>query len=114
MGGASSRVLAAIAAGMLLAAASGCGDDELVGLDRVGRADAPKVLKLQINADYSPQAATPSAAEGFRKLFAEWARRHPDWRLDLNSVLAIVPAIVLFVARQRFIVGAFTAGALKG
>jgi multiple sugar transport system substrate-binding protein len=86
MGGASSRVLAAIAAGTLLAAASGCGDDELVGLDRVGRADAPKVLKLQINADYSPQAATPSAAEGFRKLFAEWARRHPDWRLDLNII----------------------------
>jgi ABC-type maltose transport system permease subunit len=29
-------------------------------------------------------------------------------------VLAILPAIVLFVALQRFIVGAFTAGALKG
>jgi multiple sugar transport system permease protein len=34
--------------------------------------------------------------------------------LAAGSVLAILPAIVLFVALQRFIVGAFTAGALKG
>ena len=40
MGPRSGRLLAAIAAGTLLAAAVGCGDDELVGLDRVGRADA--------------------------------------------------------------------------
>jgi multiple sugar transport system permease protein len=34
--------------------------------------------------------------------------------LAAGSVLAILPAILLFVALQRFIVGAFTAGALKG
>lgn len=34
--------------------------------------------------------------------------------LAAGSVLAILPAIALFVALQRFIVGAFTAGALKG
>jgi multiple sugar transport system permease protein len=34
--------------------------------------------------------------------------------LAAGSVLAILPAIVLFVALQRFIVGAFTAGALTG
>ena len=34
--------------------------------------------------------------------------------LAAGSMLAILPAIVLFVALQRFIVGAFTAGALKG
>ena len=28
----------------------------------------------------------PSQAEGFRKLFAEWARKHPDWRLELNII----------------------------
>ena len=54
------------AAGLALAVAvAGCslgGEDELVGLDRVGRADAPKVLKLQINADYSPQS--PEASQG--------------------------------------------------
>jgi multiple sugar transport system permease protein len=34
--------------------------------------------------------------------------------LAAGSVLAILPAIALFVLLQRFIVGAFTAGALKG
>jgi multiple sugar transport system permease protein len=34
--------------------------------------------------------------------------------LAAGSVIAILPAILLFVALQRFIVGAFVAGALKG
>jgi multiple sugar transport system permease protein len=34
--------------------------------------------------------------------------------LAAGSILAILPAIALFVVLQRFIVGAFTAGALKG
>jgi multiple sugar transport system permease protein len=34
--------------------------------------------------------------------------------LAAGSVLAVLPVIVLFVVLQRFIVGAFTAGALKG
>ena len=34
--------------------------------------------------------------------------------LAAGSILAILPAVALFVALQRFIVGAFTAGALKG
>jgi multiple sugar transport system permease protein len=34
--------------------------------------------------------------------------------LAAGSVLAVLPAILLFVVLQRFIVGAFVAGALKG
>ena len=34
--------------------------------------------------------------------------------LAAGSVLAVAPAILLFVALQRYIVGAFVAGALKG
>jgi multiple sugar transport system permease protein len=34
--------------------------------------------------------------------------------LAAGSVIAVLPAILLFVALQRFIVGAFVAGALKG
>jgi multiple sugar transport system substrate-binding protein len=71
---------------LLATAALGCGSDELVTLDRVGRADAPKTLELQINADYSHQAPSPEIAEGFRKLLERWAREHPEWRLDLNIV----------------------------
>jgi multiple sugar transport system substrate-binding protein len=44
------------------------------------------VLRLQINASYSPQASTPSIAAGFKRLFLQWARRHPGWRLDLNII----------------------------
>ena len=61
---------AALAALTVVLALSGCGGGgSLLTIDRVGRADAPKVLKLQINASYSPQAPTPSVAEGFKKLF---------------------------------------------
>ena len=57
------RCLAVLACTLL----AGCGGgDELMTIDRVGKADAPKVLKLQINASYSPQASTPSIAKGFR------------------------------------------------
>ena len=78
----------ALACALLCALAlAGCGGgDELVTIDRVGRADAPKTLKVQINASYSPQASTPSIAKGFRKLFVEWAKKHPEWRLDLNII----------------------------
>jgi len=79
-------VLAAVVLAAGVSACSAGGEDELVTLDRVGRADAPKVLKLQVNADFSPQASVPSHAAGFRRLFAEWARNHPEWRLDLTIV----------------------------
>jgi multiple sugar transport system substrate-binding protein len=70
--------------GLLVA---GCGGgDSLMTIDRVGRADAPKVLTLQVNASYSPQAPTPSIAKGFRELFLKWVREHPDWRIDLNII----------------------------
>src|SRR3954451_7693482 len=66
---------------------AGCGGgDSLMTIDRVGKADAPKILKLQINASYSPQASTPSIAKGFRQLFIDWVKKHPEWRLDLNII----------------------------
>jgi multiple sugar transport system substrate-binding protein len=62
------------------------GGNSLLTIDRVGRASAPRVLRLQINASYSPQASTPSVAARFKRLFLQWARRHPSWRLDLNII----------------------------
>jgi multiple sugar transport system substrate-binding protein len=79
--------LRAVGGALLVLALSGCGaSHDLVTIDRVGRADAPKTLTLQINSSYSPQASTPDAAEGFKKLFSAWARRHPEWRLNLNII----------------------------
>jgi multiple sugar transport system substrate-binding protein len=78
-------IRAAVAA-LLALTVAGCGDDELVGLDRVGEPGAKKVLKLQINSSYSPQASVPDIAKGFKKLYGEWARKHPEWRLDLIIV----------------------------
>ena len=69
-------------------AACGGGDGDLVTLDRVGKEDAKNSFTLEMNADFSPQAAVPEQAKGFRDLFARWARRHPQWRVDLN----IIPA----------------------
>ena len=80
------RALAAMTT-LALMALAGCGsDDEIVGLDRVGMPGADKVLKLQINSAYSPQAPEEATAKGFEKLYADWARRHPDWRLELVIV----------------------------
>ncbi len=57
--------------------------------------DAPSTLRLQIN--FQGNDATNSTGI-----------------LAAGSVLAIAPAILLFVVLQRYIVGAFVAGALKG
>lgn len=76
-----------LAVGAIALAIAGCGSgDDLLTIDRVGKADAPKTLRLQINASYSPQAPTPSVAEGFRKAFLDWSRKHPEWRIDLNII----------------------------
>ena len=39
---------------------------------------------------------------------------HSTGIVAAGSVLAVMPVILLFVVLQRFIVGAFVAGALKG
>ena len=79
----------AAAVGLLLAlvALGGCGQsNELVTLDRVGSPDAPNTLSFQMNAGYTPQAAVPEVAANFKKAFADWARRHPEWRLSLTVI----------------------------
>ncbi|HYH89695.1 MAG TPA: extracellular solute-binding protein [Solirubrobacteraceae bacterium] len=68
-------------------ALGGCGQsNELVTLDRVGSPDAPNTLTFQMNAGYTPQAAVPEVAANFKKAFADWARRHPEWRLSLTVI----------------------------
>ena len=51
-------------------------DDALVTPVRVGRPDAPLVLRVWAQQDYSHLAARPAIANVFRAIFAEWARAH--------------------------------------
>lgn len=75
-------------AGACLVGLASCGGQggSLLAVDRIGRADAPKSFSLQLNADYSHQAPTQSWAQGFERLFTNWAKEHPDWRIDLTIV----------------------------
>src|SRR5215213_7170692 len=67
-------------------AACGGGDGDLVSLDRIGKEDAKNSFSLEMNAGFSPQASTPSFAKGFTNLYERWARKHPDWKIDLTII----------------------------
>ena len=69
-----------------LTACGGGGDGDLVSIDRVGKEDAKNSFSLEMNAGFSPQASTPSHAEGFTDLYERWARKHPDWKIDLTII----------------------------
>jgi len=71
----------------VVGAVVGCGGGGgVLTLDRIGREDAPKTMRLQLNASYTHQAPTPSHADGFEKLFTKFAEEHPDWKLELEIV----------------------------
>ncbi|GGE23071.1 sugar ABC transporter substrate-binding protein [Aureimonas endophytica] len=57
--------------------------DDLVAKDRIGPADAPKALTLRLTQD-GPNSNTPDWAEGYKKLFADFTRRHPGWKINLE------------------------------
>ena len=65
----------------------GCGGgSQLVSVDRIGKSDAPKTMKVQLNNSYTQQSNTPSWADGFENLFTKFAKDHPDWQLDLKII----------------------------
>ncbi|MGH3090640.1 MAG: extracellular solute-binding protein [Rubrobacteraceae bacterium] len=69
-----------------LIAGCGGGSGGLLTLDRIGAEDAPKTMTVQLNNSYSHQASTPSWADGFERLFTEFAEEHPDWKLELKII----------------------------
>jgi multiple sugar transport system substrate-binding protein len=79
----------------LAAAAVPGGSDELVTPVRVGRPDAPLVLRVWAQQDYSHLAARPAIANVFREIFAEWARAHPDVQLEIS----VMPALEMHKAK---------------
>src|SRR5829696_6075761 len=65
----------------------GCGGGGgVLTLDRIGREDAPNTMTLQLNNSYTHQAATPSWADGFERLFTQFAEEHPDWKMELKII----------------------------
>nr|MBP9947174.1 hypothetical protein [Vicinamibacteria bacterium] len=83
----------------LLAVASGPSHAEegegLVTPVRIGRADAPIVLSMWAQQEYSHLAARPDMAAAFLEIFREWARARPDVRVDIS----VMPALELHKAK---------------
>src|SRR3712207_6737123 len=71
----------------VVGAVVGCGGGGgVLTLDRIGQEDAPNSMTLQLNSTYTHQSSTPSWADGFEKLFTQFAEDHPDWKLELEIV----------------------------
>lgn len=65
----------------------GGGDgSQLLALDRIGREDAPNSMEVQLNVGYTPQSPIQSWADGFERLFTQFAQEHRDWKLDLKAI----------------------------
>lgn len=80
-------VVRAAGLAVVVAVVYGCGGGGgLLTLDRIGREDAPNTMTLQLNNSYTHQSSTPSWADGFERLFTQFAEDHPDWKLELKIV----------------------------
>src|SRR6186713_1427153 len=92
------RLLPGMVCGMALAAATtgrAADGDDLVTPVRIGRADAPLVLSMWAQQEYSHLAARADTAATFREIFREWALAHPNIRIDIS----VMPALELHKAK---------------
>lgn len=89
---------AGLACGLLLAPAAASpaeqGDD-LVTPVRIGRADAPLVISMWAQQEYSHLAARQDMAATFHGIFRDWALAHPEIRIDIS----VMPALELHKAK---------------
>ena len=63
-------------------------DSDLLTNDRIGLSDASKEMTVQVNVFWSHTTDIEDWGNGFRQLYLDFARSHPDWKLNLK----IVPA----------------------
>lgn len=70
-------------------------DNDLVTPVRIGRVDAPIVLSMWAQQEYSHLAARPDMAAAFLEIFRAWARARPDVRVDIS----VMPALELHKAK---------------
>ena len=83
---------ARLACGLLLATAAlsqADQGDDLVTPVRIGRADAPLVLSMWAQQEYSHLAAREDMAATFRAIFRDWALAHQDVRIDISTMPAL-------------------------
>ena len=71
--------------------------ESLVTPVRIGRPDAPTMLTVWAQQDYSHLAARPAIADTFTAIFEEWARTRPDVQLRLS----VMPALELHKAKLQ-------------
>jgi ABC-type sugar transport system permease subunit/ABC-type glycerol-3-phosphate transport system substrate-binding protein len=93
-----SRLASAALLGMLLAGAASARAQngvDLVTPVRIGREDAPIVLSMWAQQDYSHLAAREEVAAVFTRIFQDWARERPDVRIDVS----VMPALELHKAK---------------
>lgn len=84
-----------------LAPVANAADDHVTPI-RIGRADAPLVLTMWAQADYSHLAARQAIADAFHDVFAEWVRARPDVAIDVS----VMPALELHKAKLLLAAGA--------
>lgn len=78
-----SATVSAFALSTMLFSASVSFAQELATKDRIGLADAPKSLVVRLTND-SPNNSDPAIAEGYQKLFVDFIKKHPDWKLQMQ------------------------------
>jgi len=59
-------------------------DFEWVTSDRIGNPDAPIVITWRVQGGYSLQSTSEARVNYLKKASEEWARRHPNVRIDLQ------------------------------
>ena len=65
--------------------------EDLVGPDRIGRADAPKSFSFRVLTVHSNSNAEPKFAAGMAGLYEKYARNHPDWRVSIELMSLQIP-----------------------
>jgi multiple sugar transport system substrate-binding protein len=63
--------------------------DDLVTPIRIGREDAPLVLSMWAQQEYSHLAARADMGAKFHQIFSEWAAARPDVRIDISVMPAL-------------------------
>ncbi len=58
---------------------------DLITKDRVGPADAPKVLSFRLTGD-GPGNTDPAYAEAYQKVFVDFIQKHPGWQIKLERM----------------------------